>query len=345
MEVNGKEFMRNVAIEQDKDRLIAEHNKLEQQKRESVMRQQSYSNDNQEGDSAYVDLSLNNTPPIEHAEENVIQDLMLDPEDPNKNKKRYIVLGFGLILLFIITLLVIRLISNNDTKEQMENLNPEAKALVTDKILDKIDTNEEYQKVIDRKIALDEASKMDQNKNTTINEINIPNETKVENTPIIIDTPKPKVEPKRDLFGLDKTQQQQAEVQSVVPAKAKPEVKVTPKVEPVKQVVKKQVEKPLSQPKKQIVIAPANQTNFTQKATDLSGYFIQIGAFTKEPSNTLLKSISQKGYNYKVHTMSIKGRLYNKVLIGPYPTRETSVNVIEKVRKDFKNPKTYILKF
>ena len=38
MEVDGKEFLRNVGIEQDKERLIQEQQKLEELKRASVKR-------------------------------------------------------------------------------------------------------------------------------------------------------------------------------------------------------------------------------------------------------------------------------------------------------------------
>lgn len=330
MEINGKEFMRNVSIEQDKERLLAEHKKLEQMKRDAKMRDESYTNEtSQDSNSAYVDLSMNKTPAEEENQENIIEDLMLTPEDPNKTKKKYIVLGFGLILLFIITILVIRLISNNETKEKLENINPQTNTLVTDKILDKIDTNEEYQKVIDRKSALDEAAKLDKTKSENM-EINIPNEAAVTPTPIVIDTPKPQVEPKRDLFGLDKT-----EIQKQV-------VKVEKKTAEATKVIKKEV---IVKPKKQTIIKPTEQTNFSQKTTTVAGYFVQIGAFTKAPSKALVNDIVKKGYNYKVHQMNIKGKLYNKVLIGAYPSREVALKDIEKIRKDFKNPNAYILKF
>ena len=66
-------------------------------------------------------------------------------------------LGFGLILLFIITVLVIRLISNNDTQSQLNETRNVSPEVVKEEILNKIDSNEEYQKVIDRKIALEES--------------------------------------------------------------------------------------------------------------------------------------------------------------------------------------------
>ncbi len=329
MEVDGKEFLRNVSLEQDKERLIQEQRKLEALKRESVMKRSS-STPSEE--SAYVNLSAKDNNPYKE-EENVIEDLMLEPEDPAKNKKRYILLGIGLILVFIITILVIRLVSNNDTKEKMENLNPETNALVTDKILDKIDTNEEYQKVIDNKEAMAEMNKLDKTKQNNLNEIVIPNDT-AENTSLVIDKPKTIEPPKRDLFGLTKQQTEQAK--EVVKQEPK---KVIAKKEVAKKVVEKKVIKPSS------VKSLVATTPTTTKSANVSGYYIQIGAFTKEPSKSLLKDISKKGYNYNVHKMTIKGTVYNKVLIGAYPTKDVALGDLDKVKKDFNNKNAYILKF
>jgi len=340
MEVNGKEFMRNVGIEQERDSLIKEQQKLESQKRDAIKRDQDYMADNSidNTDSAYIDLSLNNNiPPVENIP-NMIEDIMLEPEDPNKTKKKYIILGIGLILMFVITILVFRLMSNSDTQEKMENLNPDTKEINRDNILDKIDTNEEYQKVIDRKSYLENTEKP----KTDTNDIIVPEEVS-QNTPIVIDTPKPKVEPKRDLFGLDKTQKE-VEVVKVKP-KTPVSVKVKEVVVPVKKKVVKQVIKKKSAPKRKIVVGIPVETNFTKKSVGVSGYYIQLGAFSKKPSDKLLNSISKKGYNYTVHTMTIKGRVYNKVLIGSYKSRSNATKSLSKVKKDFNNKNAYILRF
>ena len=181
-----------------------------------------------------------------------------------------------------------------------------------EEILNKIDSNEEYQKVIDRKIALEESNTIAQKQEKAMNEILIPSQT-VDNVPLVLDTPKVKSEPQRDLFELDK------EAQKVV----KPII-TQPKV--VKKVIKEKVQtqtkpKVLSKPKREIIVPPAKERNFTKKATSLNGYFIQIGAFTKTPNKNLLKSITAKGYSYTVYKLSIKGKMYNKVLIGAYKTR------------------------
>ena len=341
MEVNGKEFMRNVGIEQERDGLIKEQHKLESLKRDAIKRDQDYMADNtiDENDSAYIDLSLNNTPPVEESE-NLINDIRLEPEDPNKTKKKYIILGIGLILTFIITILVIRLISNNNTEQNIENTTPETKELNRDNILDKIDTNEEYQKVIDNNNYAKKSNEKDVKND--IGEIVIPDETS-QNTPIIIDTPKTKEKPQRDLFNLD-NKTKKVEVVEVKPKTPAP-VKVKKVVVPVKKEIKKTIVKKVTVPKRKMVVATPKETNFTKNNAKVSGYYIQLGAFTKKPSDKLLNNITKKGYNYTVYTMTIKGRIYNKVLIGSYKSRTNATKLLGKIRKDFNNKNAYILKF
>ena len=330
MEVDGKEFLRNVGIEQDKDRLTHEQQKLEELKRASVKREQNYMDmDAQanEDDSAFVDLSIGNDSPKNNVNSNNVEDIILDTSTASNNKKKYIMLGFGLILLFIITVLVIRLISNSDTESQLNDttkVNPE---VVKEEILNKIDSNEEYQKVIDRKIALEESNAIAQKQKKEMNEILLPEEV-VDNVPLVLDTPKAKVEVKRDLFELDKAAQKVEQNKKVVE-----KVKAQPKAETS------------TKPKREIVLPPVKEKSFSNNTVALKGYFIQIGAFTKTPNKNLLKSITQKGYSYSVHQLMIKGKLYNKVLIGSYNTRAEATQNLSQVKKDFKNPSAYILKF
>lgn len=347
MQVDGKEFLRNVGIEQDKDRLMQEQKRLEELKRASVKREREYMDMDmeqpQDDDSAFVDLSIgNNDTPPQTPHRNSVEDIVLDTSKANDNKKKYIMLGFGLVLLFIITVLVIRLISNNDMENQLENSGITKQDVTKDDILNKIDTNEEYQEVIDKKNQLKESNAVaqTQKEKEQINELQIPEE-KVDNVPLVIDTPKPQAEPKRDLFGLDKEGQ---EVQETATNTVAPVKKETPKPV-VKKPVQKETPKVYTKPQRTIVVPPAAETNFTKTTSAVSGYFIQIGAFTKDPNKSLLKSITTKGYNYKVHPVTIKGRIYNKVLIGPYDNRASAVNKLSTVKKDFNNPNAYILKF
>lgn len=328
MKVDGKEFLRNVGIEQDKERLTQEHKRLEELKRASVKSEQNYMDmdmEANENDSAFVDLSIGNDTSSHSNTQGDVEDIMLDTSKANNNKKKYIMLGFGLVLLFIITILVIRLISNSDMQNQLESTDPMTEEVTKDDILNKIDSNDEYQKVIDRKTKLNETSATLQKEKENLTDLEIPTQQQSNNVPLVIDTPKEQIEPKRDLFGLDK------ETQKVID-------KVVPKVI-------NEEKKVVTTPKRKIVLPSAKETNFTKKTTTVSGYFIQIGAFTKEPNKNLIKNITAKGYKYKVHPVTIKGKIYNKVLIGPFKSRADATQKLNQVKVDFKNPNSYILKF
>ena len=330
MNVNGQDFMRNVSIEQDKADLVEQQDKLDRQKRTSVGKESDYD------DSAYVDISIK-TPINEDPTADRIQDIKLVSDNGSKNKKKYIILGLALILLFIITIVVVRVISNNDKEVQISVPVQKPQEIDKDKILDKINSSDEYQKVIEenKKISKSPTKKVQKKE---LKEIILPEATK-EKSPIAIEKPKAKIEPKRDLFGLDNLDAPKKTVEKTVKKAIEPKVKA-----PIKQVKKKVVPKPAPIRRKRI-LPPAQETNFVKKASKVSGYYIQIGAFTKKPSDKLLNKITRKGYKYTIHTMTIKGKVYNKVLIGSYSKKVLAQQVINKVRKDFNNKNAYILKF
>jgi len=342
MEVDGKEFMRNVALEQDKERLRKEQEKLESLKRESVYKEKRTP---LEEESAYVDLSLgglNNTPhqaPIQ--ETDPIEDLRLEPEDPNKTKKKYILLGLALILVFVITILVIRVVSNSDTEQTIENINPEEKELITDKILDKIDSNEEFQKAIEKKDAQKELQQMEDQREKEQSRLDLPDETVSSNTPLLIDKPTKEQNIQKDPLGLDSVPdkkvtapvvQKRVEPKAVVPTPKKETVKTQNTVTQKKVIVEKK--------------APAKVVQPTKQSTGkVSGYYVQVGAFTKQPAKKLLDEISKKGFEYAVHPVNVKGTVYNKVIIGPYPTRNIANQKLPEIKQKLKKSGAYILKF
>ena len=327
MEVNGKEFLRNVSIEQDKADLTEQREKLDEQKRVSLKKAPEYfESHNIDDDSAYVNISDDSSNLQE--DENNLLDIKLAGKNNASSKKKMLLLGIGLIILFIITIIVMRVISNNEQEEELQSTVKPAQNLNKDKILDKIDSIEEYQKVIEKssKQTIEEVQKKD---------IILPEATK-ETSPIKYEEPSVKKEIKRDLFELEKEV-----VQKVKEVVIKPKPKPKPHAKP-------DLLKPVTQnkPKRKIVVPPAIETNFTKKATSkVKGYYVQIGAFTKKPADKLLRSITIKGYKYTIHKIEIKGRMYNKVLIGAYPSKNTAKKVLGKIKKDFNNPNAYILKF
>jgi len=343
MEVNGKEFLRNVSIEQDKADLADQQQKLDEQKRESLKKAPDYFESNDSNDSAYLNISNTQTSNTKE-DDNSLFDIKLDNNSNNKNKKKYIILGFSLILLFIITIVIIRIISNNDQEKQLETPAKITKTINKDKILDKIDSIEEYQKVIEsnQKSVISKIEKKD---------IILPEPIK-EESPVTIEKQEIKKEVKKDLFELEKKVIKKVEtkiekIKSKVVIKPKkiikPKVVIKPKViikPKQKQIIAK---KPI---RRTVILPPVVETNFTKKSSSkVQGYYIQIGAFSKKPTVKLLNNITKKGYRYDIHRVVVKGKTYNKVLIGSYPTKALALKDIFKIRKDFNNPNAYILKF
>ena len=70
-------------------------------------------------------------------------------------------------------------------------------------------------------------------------------------------------------------------------------------------------------------------------------YYIQVGAFNKEPSKRLLSVIKNSGFNRPVIKTDAKGT--KKVLIGPYKTR-AEVDVALKKVKDRINKRAFVIK-
>ncbi|MEA2050151.1 MAG: SPOR domain-containing protein [Campylobacterota bacterium] len=318
MEVDGKEFLRNVSLEQDKAQLMEEQKKLEQKKRDAVKKENSY-NINKD-DSAYVDISYGKDDSDETAI-NQLQDIMLEPDNNNKNKKKYIILILTMIILFIVIIVVIRISSNSTVEDQIKEEVKKPLTINKDEILNKMDTQDTVKPIIKQDLTTSDDLDIE---TTEKQEIILPEPIK-EKPPVVIEQPKKEAAAPKDLFGLG-------------------EDKVKPVVKP-KPVVKKVVPKQDSPRRKISNINPPKETNFTKKNNGkIEGYFVQIGAFSKKPTDKFLLNISRHGYDYTIYSIKVKGTIYNKVLIGPYPTKKTALRYINKIKKTFNNKKAYILK-
>ena len=113
----------------------------------------------------------------------------------------------------------------------------------------------------------------------------------------------------------------------------KPIIKKVQKVEPVvapKPVVKEQVKPRTNYIHKE----SATPTKNTSQA--VSGkYYLQVGSFTTyEPNKKFLKSITDKGYSYIYHKVTVNSQTINKVLVGPFGTEKDARNALKGVRQN-----------
>ncbi len=301
MESRGEEFIKNIKAKQEKEELeqrINELNKIDTSSKKV--------------EEPTIEEEIVDLPAQE------LGDILLSEKQNPADKKKYIILGLALVGLFILTIIIIRVISSpSDDQEIVEE--KVATNLPQEKVeKDMTDIEKQYQDIINQKLKnlrenAEDEIESNQKAGLDINEI-----AKKEQS---IDKPEAKMTaqedaPKRDIFEMEKKEE------------AKPVEKPKPRV-----VEKKPEPKVVAKPK-----APASKSNVAPR-----GYYIQIGAFSKAPSKTLLASIKQYGFKYKLHDVNVKGKNYTKVLVGAYGSKANADKDLSLVRSVLKVPGAYIL--
>lgn len=293
MEVKGDEFLKNLEIEKEKAELEKRKSELNSQKIQSTYQQQ-----NSPLGSVPFDMDTNFQE---------LDDIRLNKN--SNNKQKYILFGFTLILLFLITILIIKLISepqtsNNFTDEKI--IEEETQEIITqDATKSFIDKNVNNSLDINKIIQAEDNSQLQQ-------------ENKPENTN--------KATKESDIFGIEQ----------VSPTKLDTNIEIS------KQKVLQE------SPIKEITFQETKVDDQIKKSTTKQkinkGYYMQVGAFTKYPDKKLLNKLKINGYTVIIHKMEVKGKLYNKVLIGPYKSK-SEANINLPYVKETINKNTYIIRF
>lgn len=64
-----------------------------------------------------------------------------------------------------------------------------------------------------------------------------------------------------------------------------------------------------------------------------SDHYIQVGSFSKiEPNKKFLDSITNLGYKYKFHPVTINSKVISKVLVGPFDSEAEARKALKNVR-------------
>jgi len=286
MEFKSDEFLHNIEIEKEKAQLKKQSEALDALKNASVVKKPNLF----DTEPVIVDIKHNINSPI--------NDLRISSTTKtDSNKKQYILLGGALIVLFILTIVIIQLISYDKDDDKLFRA-PEIEKISQDNILSGQNSTIEYQKIIDQKA-----------KKTIQKELNL-------DTIVQEEIPLPKVEKQ-----LANKVVVQDNINDIFEMETKEKKAIIPIKKPIPKVVKKTIIK-----------------NITKK----SGTYIQVGAFTKQPSTRLLNLLKQKNLNYIVYPMEIKGKLYRKVLIGPYPNKKIAKLKLNAIKQKLKRPSAYI---
>lgn len=281
MEIKGDEFLKNVQVKQEEESLREKINQSESMRQPSGANPYSQYNETPQ-DQELGDILLNGS----------------NPNGPKDNKKKYIILGIALVLLFVIILVLIKLLSTSNDEAQFEDQTK----IAQEKLLNDQKIQQEYQKIL-----TDKLKKV--NENSQIEE-----EATIEN-------PEVKENP------LEMPVQEEPAVEEPVIQE-----EVAQPVEP-KPVVKQEAPKPVAK-----TPAPA-----PTKATAAKGIYVQIGAFSKQPTQKYLDNITSKGYSYTLHPVTVNGKSLLKLLIGPYNSRSEATKQLDAIKKNFDAPSAYIL--
>ena len=304
MEIKGEDFIKNVQIKQEKNDLRIRLEELESADNSNTF---TYEDEIDQTESELDDIMLGAT----------------EPEKPENNNKKYIVLGLILAVLFLITIIIFRLLNNQTSTDDSFVQNSEE--IIQDKQLDDDDNIEQqYQKIIKQKM---EDIKIKEEK------------TEIEKKAI------------NDALNLEKIQQEEKKIS--LPQKAQAQEKAKELKKDIFEITKKEEPKPVvkKEPIKEVKKAPIKKVQEVKKAVTQKtvttnqpdGTYIQVGAFTKEIDPKYLQNLKSKNISYTIYKEVIKGKNYTKVLVGPYKNRTDAKSSRAVKLLNIKNP--YIRSF
>jgi DedD protein len=306
MEIKGEEFLKNV-----------------QSKQESENMQEHINHINENEPAAYVETSQNFQQKTQQEQE--LANIMLEEapvSNNNDNKKKYLVLGLILIILFLTTILMVRLL--NDDSSETNDFNQKQK---TSAVKNESSIDEEYKKILDNRV--NRQTTTSDNQNTLTEETVDSKEDTTEEQKNSIDEKMDKIIEKinnKEVIQEEKKTPKSLFVRKERPTYTPPKKVYTPKEE---KVVKTEVKRNI----------------FSNTSTKPRGYFIQVGAFSKAPSSSFISKIKKANLKYTIHKVEVKGRFYNKVLIGPYSSKAKASSDMARVKTKLNISSSYVLKF
>lgn len=325
MQIKGEEFMKKVQLQQEREELERKLNELEEIEMsihdDPVILSRNISNDN-------TDNSDNNDYNNIEPNDNELNNIMLGSSNNTneENKKKYLILGIVLVVLFLLTIIIIRLLTGDTSKEDQFTSN-NANSSEMKKLSENSNIEENFQKIINERVKKDSSQPM-------VPEIAGTTDEKLENNQQPVEN------------SLQQNETMQEEAPAVITNEA---LDNTIKKIEEKKAIKKETAVEKKEPAKREVVERKTESRKSVKETinsDVSkGYFVQIGAFTKTPSDSYINTIRNEKFKYKIYQIEIKGTLYNKVLIGPYSTRGAASQEVNDIKEKLKVSNAFIVKF
>ena len=365
MQIKGEEFIKKVQIQQEREELERKLNELEEVQMSFGNNEQTTNFDRNDSYNNYN--NYNNANDNEHELDNIMLGSSSSSED---NKKKYLILGIVLVVLFLLTIIIIRLLTNEPPKEDQfttNNLNSSPLNSSPTKKQESDNIEENFQKIMNERVKKDVNEPMVPEVKTTTSTTN---KTKDKNS---IPQTSEESGSNQDFENLQKEAQNynpnksgisdetmDQTIKKIEKSKTLPKEKVTntqkevitekeevvKKVDTKKSSIKDLVDSaPYSAPVNNSKLSSVNNTANSDSSTLSNGYFIQIGAFTKKPTDSYVNGIRSANLKYKVYQENVNGTTYNKVLIGPYSSKAAATESIESVKSKLNVTSAFVVKF
>ncbi|MGJ0322466.1 SPOR domain-containing protein [Aliarcobacter cryaerophilus] len=334
MQIIGDDFVKKVQLKQEKEELEKKLSELDETRISmgNINLTNNLNNaykgiDNNDDMNEMNRLQQN----INYDDSNEFDNIMLNQQQSGEdNKKKYLILGIVLVVLFLLTIIIIRLLTSDSKKEDPFTSNNQSSSEMKTLSENSGNIEDRYQRILDDKAKKDSTEPVvNQQINTSNDRLDMIKETKEE----------------------ARLAQNENFSDSSIPNETLDET--IKKIEEKKQTPKTSETTPAAstktqaEPKKSIrdlVEGNAAAKSINQEATG-SGYFIQIGAFSKRPSESYLKNIKNQGFKYKVIQEDVKGSTFNKLLIGPYSSRAAASNDVSAVKNKLNIQNTFIVNY
>jgi DedD protein len=322
MQINDEKFLRNLEIEQERAELERQKEELMSQKTQSYTKASDrYKNEEPEFIINYQELD----------------DIRLNKNASNKQK--YILLGFILVLLFLITIVTIKIISEpkggiafeeNNTpinEKQMEN---EIQNINSIQPIDKNDTQ-----ILEADKVIQPETNSIQSESAKQGEEDIFGIAKDQEAVTVLT--EQNIEPKK--IEKPNIQTQKATIKESIIIK---ETLIKPKAQ---KELKKDIIKKFDTPKPEIGKEVKTTSSKISKDIQVSTepFYIQIGVFSNAPDKALIEKLQKNNFQYTLQKLDKDGKEYSKLLVGSYKTKDQALEDLIKIRQEI-NPSAFIPK-
>lgn len=341
MQIKGEEFIRKVQIQQEREELERKLNELEE-----------------------VEMSINNDPVIIGRNDDIEQNeheldnIMLGSSNYSNNednKKKYLILGIVLVVLFLLTIIIIRLLTNDSSIKEDQFTSNSASSTEMKKLSESDNIEENFQKIINERVKKDANQPMvpevqGSNTSSTASTARKTDDNLKDDgtSSAAFESLQKEAENYNPNNGISDEAMDQT-IKKVEKSKSTPKEKVTSTqkeiVAPKEEIVTKKVETKKSSVK-DLIDTPSSTTVSSENSSSVSsGYFIQIGAFTKKPTDGYVSTIRNAKLKYKIYQDTVNGVAYNKVLIGPYSSKAAASESVEDVKQKLNVTSAFVVKF